>query len=296
VLISFITASYNYEQYIKETIESVLNQTYKDWELIIVDDGSTDNSVKIIEEYRQKDGRIKLLRHENSENKGLIETLKLGLSNCSSEYVAFLESDDKITPDYLEKKVGIIEKYPEVNLIFNDVTLFGDEEKVEQYNREYFLRQKECLLKYTYPANIKQDFLSFGDCIIPTFSTVLVRKSLIENADFNSPVKSWTDYYLWAQIVGKGNFYYINEKLTFWRLHHGSYIGAKYSNTQRFLFEKKLYSFLLDDKPILRTIKILQKFFVNLRRDFVKIKFSEEKNCKELTLFNIFVIDIAKKN
>lgn len=94
-LISIITASYNYENYIKETIESVLNQTYTNWELIIVDDGSKDNSVEVIKSYCEKDSRIKLFQHEGGVNKGLAETIKLGISKAQGEWIAFLESDDK---------------------------------------------------------------------------------------------------------------------------------------------------------------------------------------------------------
>ena len=77
--VTFITASYNYAKYIKETIESVINQTVQDWEMIIVDDGSTDNSVEVIKSYCEKDNRIKLYQHENGVNKGLAETIKLGI-------------------------------------------------------------------------------------------------------------------------------------------------------------------------------------------------------------------------
>ncbi|MBQ4646380.1 MAG: glycosyltransferase family 2 protein [Candidatus Gastranaerophilales bacterium] len=100
---SIITASYNYEDYIKETIESVINQTYSNWEMIIIDDGSKDNSVEVIQEYCKKDSRIKLLTHENHKNKGLIETIKLGIKNANNDWIVFLESDDTLASNYLEK-------------------------------------------------------------------------------------------------------------------------------------------------------------------------------------------------
>ena len=106
--VSIITASYNYENYIKETIESVLNQTFQDWELIIVDDGSKDNSVSVIKEYCNRDSRIKIFQHENAVNKGLAETIKLGLEKSNCEWVAFLESDDVWLPNSLEEKMYIV--------------------------------------------------------------------------------------------------------------------------------------------------------------------------------------------
>ena len=99
-MISIVTASYNYEQYIGETIQSVLNQTYTDWELIIVDDCSSDNSLKVIKSF--DDDRIKLF--VNKKNMGLKYTVKRGVELAKGDWVVFLESDDLITPDYLENK------------------------------------------------------------------------------------------------------------------------------------------------------------------------------------------------
>ena len=117
---SIITASYNYANYIVETMDSVLAQTYQDWELIVVDDGSKDNSVEVIKSYCQKDSRIKLFQHEFGINKGLIATIKLGIEKASSDWIAFVESDDFITPDYLEKKLpNVKEDYTEPILTIN---------------------------------------------------------------------------------------------------------------------------------------------------------------------------------
>ena len=80
--ISIITTSYNYSKYIRDTIESVLNQTYTDFEYIIFDDGSTDNSLEIIESYAKKDNRIKLYTHPNNENRGLIATNIAAIQKC----------------------------------------------------------------------------------------------------------------------------------------------------------------------------------------------------------------------
>ena len=99
-MISIITASYNYANYIKECIDSVLSQDFTDWELIIVDDGSVDNSVEIIKSYT--DSRIRLIRNE--KNSGLKQTLLRGIQEAGGEYIAFLESDDIWRTDYLSKK------------------------------------------------------------------------------------------------------------------------------------------------------------------------------------------------
>lgn len=86
--ISIVTASYNYENYIKETIKSVLNQTYQDWELIIIDDCSSDNSVNVIKSFQ--DDRIKLF--VNKQNLGLAKTLKLGIEKQQEIGLFFLKA------------------------------------------------------------------------------------------------------------------------------------------------------------------------------------------------------------
>ena len=90
--ISIVTASYNYENYIKETIKSVLNQTYQDWELIIIDDCSSDNSVNVIKSFQ--DDRIKLF--VNKQNLGLAKTLKLGIEKNSKFFLTYIHKNGKI--------------------------------------------------------------------------------------------------------------------------------------------------------------------------------------------------------
>ena len=230
--ISIITASYNYAGYIEETIKSVLSQTYKDWELIIVDDGSSDNSVEIIKKYCQKDSRIKLLTHENNVNKGLKETLLLGLSKAEGNWIAFLESDDLWDENNLEKKIEIINKYPTVGLIFNAVKLFGDEKKV-YINTPVFNDNHKFLLKKQFPRNMFRDFNLSNK--IPTFSTLMVKKEVILPEYFDTPVDKLLDWWLYIHIAYAAEIYYIPEQLTLWRLHRDSYISKNRKKTNFFL-------------------------------------------------------------
>lgn len=99
VLISIIVPVYKVEDFINTCIESVLNQTYSNWELILVNDGSPDNSPEICDEYAARDQRIKVF---NKPNGGVASARNLGLDNITGEYVTFLDSDDFFHPDYLE--------------------------------------------------------------------------------------------------------------------------------------------------------------------------------------------------
>ena len=115
-LISIIIPVYNVEAYIAECIESVLNQSYRNLELILVDDGSQDNSAKICREYSLNDSRIKFLQKENG---GASDARNLGLENAKGEYVTFLDSDDYWEGNgALVALVNIINTYPDTEVIF----------------------------------------------------------------------------------------------------------------------------------------------------------------------------------
>jgi glycosyltransferase involved in cell wall biosynthesis len=235
--VSVITASYNYENYIKETIESVINQTYTDWELIIVDDGSTDNSIEVIKKYCNKNNKIKLYTHKNNENKGLAETIKLGLSKASGDWIAFLESDDTWTENCLEEKVKVIDKNKDVKFIFSDVNMVGDKEEIEDFKEYYFILQKKFKNESQNLDLSKQFFIRNW---IYTFSVVMLRKNILEQCDFNSPIKKLLDYYLWAQVANRTKMFYLNKKLTNWRMHKTSYIHALDNVTEQKQFIEKI--------------------------------------------------------
>lgn len=262
--VSIITASYNYGSFIKETIESVINQTFQDWEMIVVDDGSKDNSVEIIKTYCKKDSRIKLFQHENGINKGLAETIQLGIKNAQSEWIVFLESDDTITEDYIVEKVNVIRNFSNVDFIFNDVNMFGNTEIINEYKLKYFNIVHSIISDLKYPNKMFKAFRKFGSWynLVPTFSTVMLKKNMLEGIDFNSPIKKWLDWYIWLQIVAKRkyNFFYINKKLTNWRKHSNSYDDGKIIDNKSFLiFGIKKSILLLDVVGLLKTIKFIYK-------------------------------------
>ena len=288
--ISIITASYNYENYIKETIESVLAQSYQDWEMIIVDDGSQDNSIAVVNECCKKDSRIKLFQHQNNENKGLAETLKLGLSKAEGEWVVFLESDDLITPDYLDKKLAIINKYPDVDFVFNDVEMFGDEKVISDYVG-YFAKQRGILHKLQFPCKLHKKSKNIYLNLIPTFSCVMAKKSLFKKLDFKSPVKQTLDLYLWSQLMKTTQFYYMPEKLTRWRMHNKSYINTqKPDNVKDFWFRLKLTIFIYSYSNFYRIPLLLSKY---IRRSI--FWFRKVETGKELLLFGQRVL-LLKSN
>src|SRR5688572_10228334 len=118
-LVSVIMIFRNAENYIQEAIESVLVQTYKYWELLLVDDGSTDGSTEIAQEYvAQCPEKIQYLDHPKHQNLGMSATRNLGIRNAKGDYVAFLDSDDYWLPTRLETHVGILNLHPDVGMLY----------------------------------------------------------------------------------------------------------------------------------------------------------------------------------
>ena len=210
--ISVIVASYNYEQYIRETLDSLINQTYKNFEVVVVDDGSKDNSVSVVKEYVNKYDNVFLFTHENGKNNGLVETVKLGISKSTGEYIAFCESDDYWAPTHLEEKVKLINKYFNPEIVVNDVELFGkkdlDYEKYLDNNLRTLTGEK---------INVNVTMQKYN--VVPTFSCTMIRKDILTKCDFDSVVVAWTDWWIYRQILSVAPLYYIPQKLTFWRLH-----------------------------------------------------------------------------
>ncbi|OQX91514.1 MAG: hypothetical protein B6D58_07700 [candidate division Zixibacteria bacterium 4484_95] len=201
-LVSVITPLYNSEKYIGETIESVIGQTYHNWEMVIVDDCSTDSSADIVEKYSKKDPRIRLIKCEKNFG-GPARPRNIGIKNAKGEYIAFLDSDDRWYPEKLFSVKRIFELYPDVDIVYHaelEVSLDG-RKKILDYGQV-----KE-------PAY--EDLLFRGNKLL-TSATVVRRDVAIEvggfskNMDFNSV----EDYDFWLKLARLGSkFYYLNHVL-----------------------------------------------------------------------------------
>ncbi|HEX8016207.1 MAG TPA: glycosyltransferase family 2 protein [Flavobacterium sp.] len=105
-LVSIITPTYNAEKYIRETLQSVLNQSYQNWEMILADDASTDHTIYIIEEFAQKDSRIKLFKLPENRGNGFVRNA--ALEKATGKYIAYLDADDLWFPEKLEKQIQFL--------------------------------------------------------------------------------------------------------------------------------------------------------------------------------------------
>ena len=114
-MVSIIMPVYNSEKYVSDAIESVCNQSYKTWELLIVNDGSTDHSSKIIDDYAKKDSRIKVFHRINE---GVSMARNYALDKCNGNYITFIDSDDVYHPERLKKMVQIFVQNPDCDIVF----------------------------------------------------------------------------------------------------------------------------------------------------------------------------------
>ncbi|MFH7027936.1 MAG: glycosyltransferase family 2 protein [Heteroscytonema crispum UTEX LB 1556] len=118
-LVSVITIFLNCEKFIEEAIESIFAQTYDNWELLLVDDGSTDGSTAIAMRYAQQyPQKVRYLEHPNHQNRGMSATRNLGIDNAKGEYIALLDADDVFLPQKLEKQVAILEAQPQAAMVY----------------------------------------------------------------------------------------------------------------------------------------------------------------------------------
>ena len=157
--ISVVLPTYNGEKVIKKSIESVLSQTYSNWELIIINDGSTDNTLKVIESYEQSDPRIQVIN--NSTNQKLPRSLNIGFSHATGELLTWTSDDNSYHPDAFEILVNALNDNPDVDFVYSDfnvVDLDGNflwsEEKRESDKLRFYNTVGACFLYKKSLANV----------------------------------------------------------------------------------------------------------------------------------------------
>ena len=179
-LISILLPVYNAEQYIVDAIDSVLKQTYKDFELIIINDGSTDHSEKIILSYH--DQRIKYIK--NQTNLRLINTLNKGIEIAKGEFIARMDADDIVTPTWLEIAMSGFEDAPYASLV-NQLDYEMDVQGTRYWKRLFFVQlNNECL---RYSQLFTTQILHPGIVI----KSDVLKKSLLSRLEIIGPEKAW---------------------------------------------------------------------------------------------------------
>lgn len=200
--VSVIMPLYNAEKFVGKAIESVLEQTYKDFELIIINDGSTDNSWSIVQEYNDK--RICLIN--NSENLGIAATRNRGIEIAKSEYIALLDDDDIAMPYRLEYEVKYLEKYKDIMVVG------GHHREIDENNNKL---EKKWLV-YQNPNYIKA-YLMLNNAVVN--GSAMFRKSFVDehNIRYHNDMFGAEDYLFWVECSLKGKIKNLDEILLLWR-------------------------------------------------------------------------------
>lgn len=210
--VSVIIPCYNRADYIAETVESVLNQTYSNVELIVVDDGCTDNSREILEQYSD---RITILEHPGRVNKGQSAALNVGIAASDGEYIAFLDSDDVFAPEKIEKQVAYLEQHPDIGLVY------ANGHTIDEYGNK-----KKRILGDDHQEHSDPDRMLLA-CYFLLPNNSLLRKAVLSRAGlFEESFRAAQDHDLAIRIFELTKVGYLPECLFFYR-HHKDSISHK---------------------------------------------------------------------
>jgi glycosyltransferase involved in cell wall biosynthesis len=207
--VSVVIPAYNVERYLAETIRSVLDQSYDDYEIIVVDDGSSDRTLEIAKSFEP---RIRALTKTNG---GPASARNLAIRNSRGDYIAFLDSDDLWTPDKLERQVALFENNPTVGLTYSEALMFTED------NGERKIRGR---IGFTLNPSFRS--LLFGD-YIPN-STVMIRRACVDKVGLLNERRELIgveDYEYWMRVAKHFTMIGIPRPLAHYRIREGNLMG-----------------------------------------------------------------------
>lgn len=222
-LVSIIVPVYNVEKYLSKCIESLINQTYTNIEILLINDGSTDNSKKICEQFKEKDSRIKLI---NKENGGLSDARNKGLQEAISKYIAFVDSDDYVEKNYIETLYSLITKFNSEIAIADFRVIKGAKKIKEDETKEYCITPEKAIEEMLY-----SDFYYISAC------SKLYKKELFENVEFPKG-KMFEDVGTTYKLIIKANkIACTNKKIYNYVIRNNSITTSKFKNGHYDLIE-----------------------------------------------------------
>ena len=206
-LVSIIMTCYNGEQYLKEAIESLVKQTYSNWELIFYDNNSSDSSANIIQSYEDK--RIKYFKSDQLVNLGTIR--KLAIEKCTGSFISFLDVDDYWSANKLEKQINKFKQNENLDIVYSNYYVVTKEE-VKKIHKKLFNGkcQKEIILSYV------------NGMPLTAWLTLMIKKTAISQLDYSFDTKLHisSDFDLIIRLSEFCNFDYVDDYLGFYRVHN----------------------------------------------------------------------------
>jgi glycosyltransferase involved in cell wall biosynthesis len=270
-LISVITIFLDTERFIEEAIESVLAQTHGNWELLLVDDGSSDASTGIARRYAaMHPGRIRYLEHPGHRNLGTGASRNLGLTESRGELVAFLDSDDVWLPQRLERQVAILRRRPDVAMVYGPTLYWFDWQGAPATGRRNYVSDLRLRPNRRYePPELLTRFLATGGGAFPCMGALTVRRSAaIAVGAFEDRLRKHDDPVFLSRVCLSQPVYVMDECLDLYRQHPDSICalarrGGTYDphrpNTARRAYLEWLEAFLtregVSDPRLLRALR-----------------------------------------
>lgn len=210
--VSINLCCYNSEKYLRETLESIVNQSFNDWELVVVNDGSADTTESIIFEYRDKGYPIV---YKYQENQGLGAARNEAIRQSNGEYIAFVDHDDLWLPKKLEKQIELFNQNDKLGLVYCDTMFFN--EKGDLFN--------------IYAKDKPPRGMAFSQLLrkyVLSLETVLIRKKVLESTGVFEPKMTMAEEYdLFLRIAYKYPIDYVDEVLAKYRIHYNNYTWGK---------------------------------------------------------------------
>ncbi len=221
-LISVIMASYNHEEFIGDSIKSVLDQTFADFELNIVDDGSNDNSREMIQKYTERDPRIRFLFHE--KNEGIAKTYNDGLDMAKGQYIALASSDDLWRKNKLEKQLEVLNA-DENLIVWSEATIIDGKGQPSGHLFTEMVRAK----RRKKNGDVFEELMR-GNFICAHI--ILKRKNSLA-LRFDENLKYLNDYKFMLELAKDYNYRYLPEPLVMYRVHKGNTINSDAMNWRK---------------------------------------------------------------
>lgn len=273
--VSILLTSYNHEKYIGKSIQSILDQTYKDFELVILDDASTDNSTNVIKSF--KDERIKPIFRKKNLNRAICKEI---ISKLKGEYIAIAHCDDEWKEDKLEKQVKYLDEHKNVAACFTHVGLIDELDNIIEDKTVYVDFNVKNRTRYEWLRH----FFYYGNCLC--HPSILLRKSVQEKDNlYTNGLGALPDFYRWIKLLLKHDIYIIEEELTFFRIrtNGGNTSGANPANVIRNGFDiyqvLDLYRNIKDKNMFLKVFPEAKKYVV--KNDIV-LEYALGKLCLEI--------------
>jgi len=234
-LVSILLATYNSEDFIREALDSILSQTYRNLEIVLCDDASSDGTVSILKEYQKRDKRIKII--ENKKNLGISLNMNNGIKACNGKYIAILDGDDWAYPYRVEEQVNLMEENPKVVLCSGYMDICDEKLNVKT-TRKYPLTNKE----------IRKAIVRYNPISHPAS---MWRTSELKKTDLYSekfPIAR--DYDLIVRISGFGEYRNIDKSLIKYRVREKSETGKRVRQTQWYSFYIQMKAHFEYDFPL----------------------------------------------